>query len=520
MVIKQTADPPQQLKHENGYVLLVVLMIITLTLIIMAALLGTALSHAQQISTVQSQTQATEAAEIGLKAMHGTINQDMGQLIAQNTTNPMSFNDFETAVNSKIIPDAGNTSTANALKSLQNGPNCTVTTHVVSAFDPSATPSGNFSRSCTVTLQSTGTAGTGSAQRTQTLSQNVTFTYSSQLPPVLSGDLGITNFPWTSNQTYWAYAGEFYFSNPFTLLSNVFFQYNGQWWQGNVLTNAVSNIWSFLKWPAQVQGLSSILQQFQAYKTYNQTSFPSAMMSNAAASGTLSNQTVAGNLVSTSGLSVYGSTTINGDVYVNGDLTISNGATLSVGGKLYVSGNLIVNRQSTATFNKFVWIDGNEQGPSGGAAAGGSLVFKDNVYVGGSVNRYLSTQNGYAGSDEYDGYVYVEKMMTLDAEDSGATIFFNRPVFIDGGQLINLWTGTYGGPSSQITTRNNGIVTFARGLVVTNTINVDPGSNFFFWSNAGSIYIGELAQVTPTQPAPIITIGATSNQPSNIVQSP
>ncbi|MFT8391491.1 MAG: polymer-forming cytoskeletal protein [Sporolactobacillus sp.] len=166
-------------KNEDGYALIIVMLVITLLLIVSVSLIGVAFNHSQQITHEQYRVQATNVAEMGMKNFSANLSSQLtdlgnqlnnGQITVSDTSNndannPLSLPGKIATTIQSIATGLNNSST---LSGLQNNPTSSVSVVPVAP----STMAGLSSTDLPFKVVSTGTVNGVIRQVSQTIVVN------------------------------------------------------------------------------------------------------------------------------------------------------------------------------------------------------------------------------------------------------------------------------------------------------------------------------------------------------------
>ncbi|RLQ98041.1 hypothetical protein [Falsibacillus albus] len=142
------------------------------------------------------------------------------------------------------------------------------------------------------------------------------------------------------------------------------------------------------------------------------------------------------------GLSISGNQTLSNNTLINGDLVISSGSTLNIYGKLYVTGSIYINGSHHQNHNTKIIVNGNQNF----IYAAGNVSFEDVdldgvMYIGGSANiQGELNSNGtiYAGNNIFVSSLYNNAGTLILLANNQITLAFNN-IFNDAPMEMNAY---------------------------------------------------------------------------------
>jgi hypothetical protein len=372
------------MRKENGSTLVVALLVIAVFSVLGLTLIGVSLAHSQQISQSTSKIQATNAAEMGLKAYDQKIK---AALNAINGSHPNSFSDMENKVSELVtdqtLPD--DLKSGSDISLLQGNPQFEVTM---------AKEAESGSNKITLSLTSTGRVQGN--QRKISQDQILIFNPLAVNTPVYNG----LSLP---------------YMNGSVIVSP------GNWDckphnNNNIFINGSSeNCVGATEQSVDLSGINAVFQKMPMATSTD-------TMASADQNGDLNIPSpVNGDLYIVGGsktINIPANTTFNGNVYISGNVNI--GANVDFKGNVYVRGD--------ATSQGNVQLEGNAL-IAGNLDFSGNDVYEGYVFIGGNITRG-SDNNPEDSIVDFQRTVYVQG--DLDTKSNKAEIKFEQGIVIKG----------------------------------------------------------------------------------------
>lgn len=432
-------------RKENGSTLVVVLLVMAVFSVLGLTLIGVSLAHSQQISQSAAKIQATNAAEMGIKAYDQKIT-DVLETINHNV--PDTFSAFKTALDS-ALPNELNSD--ESVSSMQGDPR-----YAVTVLNETA----NSANQIQFTLKSEGNAG----NIVQTVTQVKTFTYHRGSDNTNTGDSDHTpeyfglSLPYMDGSLIMGDTSNWNLSHPQgSGLDNIYISpYMDQKCFGATYKSSISDfdntfnqIESLFIQNTSVQSNVADMPDQKPDVPENLPNAPQSWTINGADSNDsyqTSNDdasyknnghyTQSVNFNRTIDFNDSGSLTYDHDVSVDGRLTISTPTTIK--GDLYVTGGISVNQPLTVEGNVFI--------KNGSLDINALTSFKGNTYVNGPINikndiSFGTLISGAASTGT--GNVYATGSITVN---DGADTSISGNVF--AGEALNLSANTTIGGSA------------------------------------------------------------------------
>ncbi|RYL87534.1 polymer-forming cytoskeletal protein [Sporolactobacillus sp. THM7-4] len=366
-------------RRQKGYALLLTLLVITLFSILGLMLISVSFNHTKQFTEETYRTQATNAAEMGLK----DYNQKIGVLMSGMTQNkPSSFQEFENQLNNTpSLPAVYHEQFPN----LQGEPEFDI--HVTKTVNPSADR-------IQWTIRSIGTV----QGESRTITQDKTFTFDSRYTgtpeykglslPYMNGSAIVAPGNWNCNDH-----------------NNNHVSINGS--TDNCIGATEENV--------DLSGVRSAFQSMSVASSSDDT-VPVDSKGNMNADGE-----VKGNVYVAPGdgtINIPDHLVFDGNVYFGKDVTITGDAVFK--GNVSVSGNLVVKGN--------VRIEGNIL-IGGNLDFNGGDVYEGYAYIGGDLSR--GSDNGPKDSDTvFKRTVYINRNFAV--KSNKASIQFEQGIVVQG----------------------------------------------------------------------------------------
>ncbi|MDD9147650.1 hypothetical protein OYT88_03675 [Sporolactobacillus sp. CQH2019] len=466
--------------RQKGSVLLVVLLVIAVFSIMGLFLISVSFSHMRQIGLEISRTQATNAAEMGLKAYNQKINEELKTI---NRNVPGTFEAFKTALDS-ALPDSLNSSGDQDIRSMQGNPEYEVAIGNEHAGD----------NQIQLTVTSTGTV----QGEKRIIAQEKIFKYGSDSSGGSSGGdsdrtpeyMGLS-LPYMEGSLI--HQGNYYCHTN----DNVFINGSSANCVGDtkqtVDFSAIQSLFQDMPLVAPpsspiagaptisgndvTQPLFEGAVNFSNQLNIQSINTPSVFDGDVHVDGQLNIEnpsTFNGDVYTSGQMNIKEDTVFNGNVLINGQLNVEQGVTVTFNGYVRINQQVNLKKDSDATFMKNTYING--QGNDTGKA-----TYVGNVYFGGDLNS--------EGGDTYQGYVFINGSNNRSDDSAGwnESVNFERTVYV----MNNFY------PKS-----NKSAIHFDQGVVIGGNSSPQTSAN-------GLITIGPQQRGGGTVPAPATV--ATSN---------
>ncbi|MFD2618153.1 polymer-forming cytoskeletal protein [Terrilactibacillus laevilacticus] len=464
-----------QWHNEKGSALLMTLLVLMVFSILGMALVTMSFNHTKQVGHQIEQTQATSAAEMGLKAFNIQIEETIDDI---NHQLPETFNQFLSLLHTEKPSQL-----SSDLSDLQGHPSYQVSIENVTTAGSKVT----------WTIKSTGKV----QGIEKSITQDRTFIYGQETSSEGSTDGNL------SNRTP-EYMG---LSLPYMEGSVII---DGNWTckkNDNVFINGAPECIGETHQPIDVSPIKSLfenmpvtlpsgnpLPQAQTINNPNiiEDHFPNNV--NITDGLDINHDTTFEKSVYVKGnLNINGKTTFKGDLYVDGQVTLSSDTTIH--GNVYINGPLKLNKDVDAMFNGHVkmtqQIDlGKDSHITfmkntmiyGDLNTNGKVTSMGNLYLGGSLD--------YRGGDHFEGYVFINHSIARSNDGTGweDEVTFTRTVYSNGDFDLK---------------SNKSTVYFNQGVVIKGDVTTKT-------SNHGKIVFGPLKRGVSTPTAkPTLTVTTT-----------
>ncbi|TGA99526.1 hypothetical protein E4665_04165 [Sporolactobacillus shoreae] len=430
-------------RNENGSTLIVVLLVIAVFSVLGLTLIGVSLAHSQQTNQSTYQVQATNAAEMGLKAYDQKISE---VLLGLNNNVPSSFNTFKATLDSDLPTSLDSNQGVN---SMQDNPQYEVIIENESFIN----------NEVQFLIKSTGMV----QGVLRTITQNKVFNYT---PP---GYMGLS-LPHMSGSLI--HAGDLWCSGSQTYI-------NGQLCT-NDTTHQTVDLTSikglFINMPltypqnqpingaSTVEGSNVVQSEFDTPVNFNSQ----LNLKSSEDSIVFNDPVYVGGSINTGG--TFKSVDFNKAVAINGDINAGQAANYHFKDNVYINGNLNISDGASVTFDRSVYImNGNlNLHNTGSVYFGGNVHMQTSGQLNGTGsatfvgNLYINSDFNSSGNDLFEGYVFVNGSF-----NNSGQVTFDRTVYVQGnffpkgkGTIANFTHGvvTAGGTASPSTNGNGKIL--------------------------------------------------------------
>jgi Tfp pilus assembly protein PilX len=443
-------------RKENGSTLVVVLLVMAVFSVMGLMLIGVTLAHSRQIGQSIAKIQATNAAEMGLKAYDQKIERAI-DLVNDNLDYHNTLNAAKTALDS-ALPDSINADDHQSITSMQGSPD----------YDASIEIAAGENNEITLTIQSVGTV----QKESQTIVQHqiLKYNYSSSdsnggidsgtpddgndfTPdylglslPYVDGSFHNGYLPWLPNdyQPKWISNGSFVHHGSFYINHNVVYIDGKQVTTDDTIGQTVdlSQIRSlFLDMPltyppdqqidgAQWNNDSNVIQNNYP----NDINFSSFNLNSSNPNVIVDGKAYINSSINTGKLQ-SGTITFNDDVAINGDLNAGHDVKFIFNKNVFINGSINASKNAKITIQKSLYINGSninlnddsslDVGSNACIINAGSINGTGNAIFNGNV--YFDKDYNSSGSNHFYGYVFINGSF-----NNSGPLTFERTVYVQG----------------------------------------------------------------------------------------